>query len=173
MTEHDLPGSSIARGNGPLTVPVISLRPARTADAPVLASLAGELGYPATADEIVERLAALPRTDEVVVAEVVDGASVEVAGWIHLSVRTSLLSRPRVEVLGLIVAERWRRRSVATRLVEHARRWGRERKLDSIVLRSAIRPERDAAHAFYEQTGFAEHKRQVVFARSIADQPGD
>lgn len=165
MTERE-PGAA-----GSSATP-IAIRAARAADAPALAILAGELGYPATADEIVERLAALPRADEVAVAELVGSRPADVLGWIHLSVRQSLVARARVEVLGLVVAEAWRRQSVATRLIEHARTWGRERGLESIVLRSAIRPERDAAHAFYERTGFAEQKRQVVFTTAIEEGPG-
>jgi hypothetical protein len=66
------------------------LRLALLGDAAVLAELSGELGYPAEPDEIQRRLAALPPDDDVWVATIGD----EVVGWVHCSLRRSLVVEP-------------------------------------------------------------------------------
>src|SRR5207244_3117664 len=65
------------------------------------AALAGELGYPASAEAMLHRLAALDGRNAVLVAEH-DGAC---AGWIQVAVVVSLGSGRFAEIRGLVVAE--------------------------------------------------------------------
>jgi ribosomal protein S18 acetylase RimI-like enzyme len=105
------------------------LRAARPADSAAVAELLGELGYPSTpeqAAERIERIAGDPATW--LVAAELDG---EVAGFGVLHVQ-NLVERdePGVEVAGLAVGGRFRRRGIGELLMQalrtrHAREAGR------------------------------------------------
>ena len=138
-----------------------AIRRAVTGDAPVLAELSGELGYPAEPGEIERRLAALPPDDDVWVATV-EGV---VVGWIHCSLRRSLVVEPGIEILGNVVGERWRGRGVGRTLMAAAERTASDRGVSVVRLRSGSH--RDDAHAFYRAIGYREQKTQRVFVREI------
>ena len=137
------------------------LRRALLGDAAALAELSGELGYPAEPDEIERRLAALPLDDDVWVATV-EGI---VVGWIHCSLRRSLVVEPGIEILGNVVGERWRGRGVGRELMAAAERSATERGVSVVRLRSGSH--RDEAHAFYRAVGYREQKTQRVFVREV------
>src|SRR5690242_8857287 len=81
----------------------VQIRRARAKDAARLAELSGQLGYPATAKEIAQRLKQIrpAALNAVFVAEDQQG----VAGWLHVSVTPLLEVALRAEVNGLIVDE--------------------------------------------------------------------
>lgn len=106
----------------------VSIRAARSDDAPQLARLAGELGYPTEADEMRLRLEAITlRSDHAVfVAE--HGAPAPgrpsfstgrsrgpLLGWIHVARGISLESGETAEILGLVVDRGARRDGVGRR----------------------------------------------------------
>src|SRR5207302_1126457 len=85
-----------ANGKGP----ELKIRRAKSADAPRLAELATELGYPSTSAELRQRLRRIsPATQNAVfVAEAKDSG---VVGWLHVSKQALLESDMRAEVNGL------------------------------------------------------------------------
>jgi GNAT superfamily N-acetyltransferase len=137
------------------------LRRALLGDAAALAELSGELGYPAEPDEIERRLAALPPDDDVWVATI-DGV---VVGWIHCSLRRTLVVEPHIEILGNVVGERWQGRGVGRALMAAAERSASDRGVSVVRLRSGSH--RDDAHAFYRAVGYTEVKQQRVFVRDL------
>jgi GNAT superfamily N-acetyltransferase len=138
-----------------------AIRGAVTQDSPALAELSGELGYPAEPDEIEGRLVSLPPDDDVWVATI-DGT---VVGWVHCSVRRTLVVEPHLEILGNVVGERWRGRGVGRALMARAESSARDRGVSVIRVRSA--GHRDSAHAFYRAVGYREQKTQLVFVREV------
>jgi predicted N-acetyltransferase YhbS len=137
------------------------LRRALLGDAAALAELSGELGYPAEPDEIERRLAALPADDDVWVATAGD----QVVGWIHCSVRRTLVVEPHLEILGNVVGERWGGGGVGRALMARAESSARDRGVSVVRVRSASH--RDGAHAFYRGVGYREQKTQRVFVRVV------
>jgi ribosomal protein S18 acetylase RimI-like enzyme len=146
---------------GAVTPEKPAIRRAVIEDASVLAVLSGELGYPVETDEIERRLASLPPDDEVWVAAI-DGT---VVGWIHCSVRRTLVVEPHLEILGNVVGERWRGRGVGRALMAAAEASARERRVSVVRLRSASH--RDSAHDFYRALGYREQKTQLVFVQEL------
>jgi ribosomal protein S18 acetylase RimI-like enzyme len=132
-----------------------------TGDAAALADLAAELGYPAVPGEIERRLAALPPDDDVWVATLDD----KVVGWIHCSVRRSLVVESYVEILGNVVGEQWRGRGVGRELMAAAERSASARRVSVVRLRSGS--QREEAHGFYRAVGYREQKTQRVFVREL------
>jgi len=137
----------------------------RESDAPRVAELAGELGYPSTAEQILTRKAVLDRQgmSVIFVAEMEGG---EVIGWIIVSEICSLELDPHAEVKGLVVAASARNRGLGAKLMEAGETWARSRGLHEMVLRSNVL--RDRAHAFYKRLGYEEQKRQVKMRRRLA-----
>lgn len=141
----------------------ISIRPAAPHHADALARLAAQLGYPATPDQIRERLARAASSPDrfVLVAEI----DVHAVAWMELAVRHALESGSWAEITGLVVAEDSRARGIGTALVEHAARWARDRGQSRLRVRTNTA--RAAAHAFYESRGFRLTKTQRVYELSV------
>ncbi|HEU4333872.1 MAG TPA: GNAT family N-acetyltransferase [Candidatus Eisenbacteria bacterium] len=144
--------------------PGIVCRAMRDGDAARVAELAGALGYPSTAEQILGRKAVLDREGRhgLFVAESAPG---EVVGWIIVSEMCSLELDPNAEVKGLVVAEAARGRGIGGELMRVAEAWARARGLREVVLRSNVIRER--THAFYRGVGYEEQKRQVKFRKTL------
>jgi GNAT superfamily N-acetyltransferase len=134
---------------------MVTIRPASTNDAPALAPLLGELGYPAEGDAVRERIHRLlgptggSPTDCVFVA----GNDEDVVGMLSVHRFRGLHADDDVALItALVVAARARGLGVGRRLVdeaaETARGWGCSRLLVTTHVRRAD------AHAFYERIGF-------------------
>ena len=144
----------------------VRIRKAQRRDAERIARLSGELGYPATAAQILARLGQLKPASKhaVFVAESSDG-DIGVVGWVHVSVAHLLESDTRAEVNGLIVAEGQRSAGAGAKLLEAAEDWARRHGCRGMNVRSNVIRER--AHAFYERNGYAHYKTQKAFRKSF------
>ena len=141
----------------------MKVRRATLEDAERIARLAGQLGYPATAGETAERLAAIVGDGQHAVLMADAGGVLE--GWVHVLVSRSLLAERRAEIAGLVVDENLRGRGIGQALVEEAERWARENGCRSVRLHSNVL--RPRAHAFYERLGFAVTKLQKAFRKEL------
>lgn len=140
------------------------VRPAQARDATAIARLAGELGYPSTAEQVRNRLAAIdgdPRHATYVAAVTGD----EVIGWIHLSEVHSPGGDPRAEITNLIVDSRCRSAGTGRLLAERGEQWARDRGLSVIGVHSNVI--RARAHAFYLRLGYTITKSQKVFRKTL------
>jgi GNAT superfamily N-acetyltransferase len=142
----------------------VTIRPARPDDAPELAALAGELGYPSTAAELARRLAPLLADPAQAVLVAVDDAD-RAVGWTHVVVRRQLDSDDWVEVAGLVVTEGQRGAGVGAALLVAAERWAVAHSLPLVQLRSNVIRER--AHRFYRRQGYEPVKSQLLFRRRV------
>jgi GNAT superfamily N-acetyltransferase len=143
---------------------VVRIRRARPRDATRLAELSGELGYPATAKEIRQRLSRLQpaASHAVFVAEIPASG---VVGWLHVS-RNQLLESPvRAEINGLVVSSSARSQGVGKLLLRAAEDWARQKKCTGLNLRSNVLRER--AHGFYEREGYEHYKTQKAFRKTF------
>ena len=140
------------------------IRPIRTADAAALAPLCGQLGYPATQQQVERRLVLLvDRPDQgLLCAESDDGSLV---GWLHVQTRRVLESDPFAEICGLVVDERHRGAGIGRDLVTAAERWAAERGYLSVRVRSNVI--RTDTHRFYAHLGYAVMKSQITFAKTL------
>jgi len=142
----------------------VTIRGARLEDAPRLAELSGQLGYPSTVERIRQRLERIQKDPqhEIYVAASAVG---EVLGWIDLLVERALVSGDEVEIAGLVVDESCRGQGVGRALMKHAERWACDHGCDSIRLRSNV--VRAEAHAFYERLGYSVFKTQKNFRKRL------
>ena len=142
----------------------VQARRAVAADAERIAILAGQLGYPSTADDVLRQLVRLQTSPEhaVFVAEAPGGL---VVGWLHVHAHHFAGRDPRAEVGGLVVDERFRGSGVGRLLMQQAEQWARERGYREVVLRSNVIRER--AHTFYESLGYTVTKTQKHFRKIV------
>jgi len=140
-----------------------TVREAAPRDADSIAALSGQLGYPASGEEIRARLETVRRRGDgrVWVSEL-DGA---VVGWGHAQGVHVLESPAHAEVVGLVVDRDLRGRGIGAALMAEAERWAAAEGYTMVRVRSNV--VRVDAHRFYERLGFVEAKRQAVFAKRL------
>lgn len=144
--------------------PHVTIRRAQPADAPALAQLCTQLGYPISADEATERLAALERRDDTIVyvAEVGDG---RVVGWAQVCLINLLILPCHAEIGGLVVDESWRGVGIGRQLMATAEQWARQQGCAEVRLRSNTA--REEAHHFYGALGYRCIKTSLTFQKDL------
>ena len=140
------------------------IRQAVESDAADLARLTSQLGYPASVATIQARLTRMLASSDdcLLVAEDSGG---ELAGWVHGFLSQRLESEYRVEIGGLLVDARWRRRGLGRRLVRAVEDWAIRH--GAIELSVRCREERTESHKFYEKLLFQHTKTQRVFRKRV------
>jgi GNAT superfamily N-acetyltransferase len=142
----------------------VNVRRARTSDAPQLAELSGQLGYPTTPREIIKRMRRLKPVAQNALF-VADSRGAGVVGWAHVSVTHLVEVGTRAELNGLIVSEGQRSLGAGARLLEAAEAWARRHGCPSMSVRSNVIRER--AHKFYERQGYEHYKTQKAFRKAL------
>jgi GNAT superfamily N-acetyltransferase len=142
----------------------VEIRAPRPEDYAQMAELAGQLGYPSTAEEIARRLEGMQGSAEsaVFVAQLPGG---ELGGWIAVFIYHCVETDIRAELSGFVVHERQRSQGIGQRLLERAEEWAREKGCGGIGLRSNVI--RSRAHAFYERQGYEHYKTQKSFRKRL------
>jgi GNAT superfamily N-acetyltransferase len=124
----------------------VAIRAVRVDDAPMVAELLRELGYPSAPAEVAQRIAALGDGDAVLVT---DGGLVALHRVPRLAEGGAF-----ARITALVVGSQRRRDGVGRALISAAevlaRRWG----CDLLEVSSGRRPDRGPAHAFYRAVGF-------------------
>jgi GNAT superfamily N-acetyltransferase len=142
----------------------LKIRRAKSGDAPRLAELCGQLGYPATAAQMRQRLRGVrPASQHAIFVAVTKNGGV--IGWLHVSKEPLLEVEIRAEVNGLVVAEGQRSLGAGARLLAAAEEWARKHGCKSMSVRSNVIRER--AHKFYERDGYEHYKTQKSFRKPL------
>ena len=129
----------------------VTIRRATADDAAVIADLLGQLGYPASAGEVVERLEKLAAHGHAVtfVADR-DGRVLGVAtGHVYPSIHATRIA---AWLTTLVVSDQVRASGVGRALTEAVENWARERGAERLNVSSGN--QRHEAHAFYEHIGY-------------------
>lgn len=129
----------------------MTIRTAETSDAPAIATLMTQLGYPSTPGEIERRLTRLlPKPDYTAVVAESDG---DVVGLVIVHLEHGLeYDAIDGRIMGLVIDERWRGRGLGKRLMREMERWCQERGAGRVLLTSGNR--RADAHKFYDALGY-------------------
>ena len=135
------------------------IRPASIGDAAAIAALLPDLGYPASADEVRARLAAIAGLPRCVVAVAESGG--EVVAVLHLACTISIARGNGVELVALVVRAGLQGHGLGQACVRWAIAWSREQGETRLRLRSGA--EREAAHRFYRKLGFAQTRASETF----------
>ncbi len=142
----------------------LKIRRAKNSDAPQIAVLTGQLGYPATTAQVRERLRGI-KPASLHAVFVADSGKDGVIGWVHVSKQPLLEVEIRAEVNGLVVAEGQRSLGAGARLLAAAEDWARKHGCKSMSVRSNVIRER--AHKFYERNCYEHYKTQKSFRKLL------
>jgi len=135
----------------------MDIRKAVLSDAPDLATLTEQLGYPADIEGTKTILEDLLRKQEYAVfVGIIDNKTV---GWIQLHQVISMETGVYVEIIGLVVDEEYR--GLGRLLLHSASDWSRS--VDCYRLRVRCNIIRTESYKFYQNSGFILKKEQKVF----------
>lgn len=173
-----------ARLDSARAIATVNVRAATLADAADMARLSGQLGYPATPEEVAHRLRQIDGDAQhaVYLAEFAGGelpgpgisaartSSTDVVagpviGWIHVHVCHGLVSDSWLEIAGLVIDECHRGHGVGRVLMMQAEQWARDNACREVRLRSNII--RAGAHVFYEKLDYEMFKTQKAFRKIL------
>lgn len=141
----------------------VYIRPISVDDAAAIASLSGELGYPAEAEVMARRVRSVLSTKgQTAFAGVLQA---EVVGWIEVALSFHLQSEPHAVIGGLVVRSDVRSLGVGAALCARAEQWAREQGVTVMRVRSQVARER--AHKFYENLGYKRVKTSAVFEKCL------
>jgi GNAT superfamily N-acetyltransferase len=140
------------------------IRDARSTDAPELAGLTTELGYPSTPADIARRLPFVISGPERRLLVAV-GDDDRALAWIHVIVNRTLENDPYAQIVGLVVTESARGEGIGARLVAEAERWAHEQGVESVRVRSNVMRER--THGFYQRAGYEIAKTSYLFVKGL------
>jgi GNAT superfamily N-acetyltransferase len=129
-----------------------------------IARLTTQLGYPTSIEKSLPRLQRLQSNPDHRLF-VADDEKAGVIAWIHLRIDLTLASDPKVEVVGLVVDEKWRGKGIGKILMREAEKYARGLGYKVIRLRTNV--VRDGAHKFYETLGYALKKTSHMFLREL------
>jgi GNAT superfamily N-acetyltransferase len=142
----------------------VKIRRAKADDAPRIAVLSGQLGYPTTPRQMSVRVKAALRSKEGA-CFVAESKEIGVIGWIHVSVTPMLEVEKRAEINGLVVDEKVRSSGAGAMLLQAAEEWARKKGCVGMSVRSNVLRER--AHGFYLREGYEHYKTQKAFRKAF------
>ncbi|MGB7438807.1 MAG: GNAT family N-acetyltransferase [Candidatus Acidiferrum sp.] len=142
----------------------VKIRRARLEDAGRIAVLSGQLGYPATKEQMKIRLkrALKAKNGTCFVAETKKDGLI---GWTHVSVTPLLEVEQRAELNGLVVDEKARSCGAGGELLKATENWARKMGCVGMSVRSNVLRKR--AHGFYLKRGYEHYKTQKAFRKDL------
>ena len=137
----------------------ISIGKAEVHQAPQVAELLGQLGYPSEPEAIRQKISALStsKADYIWIAQ----SRGKVVGLLAFHV-TPLLHAPGNlgRITALVVDENFRGKGIGKLLVETAEKWAWDRDCTRIELTSG--DQRSRAHQFYQDLGYAMESKRFI-----------
>lgn len=141
----------------------LSIREIALSDAAAAAELSAELGYPASAETLAQRIERIKHSPHHVVF--VACLSQIVVGWIDVSIAQHLQSEQYCEIGGLVVSSSVRNQGIGRELVLKAEQWAKDNAVSNMLVRSRLT--REAAHRFYLREGYTQTKTSAVFTKQL------
>lgn len=133
------------------------------ADIPEVASLAVQLGYPVSPQDIETRFREISANASYALFVAKDEGSVW--GWIQINREAaSLIIADYAEVAALVVEEKGRGKGVGKLLLQEAEKWAKQNHVKLIRIRSSVK--RTDAHRFYLREGYQISKISNTFTKS-------
>jgi GNAT superfamily N-acetyltransferase len=139
------------------------VRQATSDDAPSIARLSSQLGYPASDVEMHGRVCSLLNSPTHAVYVATSESSV--LGWVTGELRLSLETGPRAEITGLVVDATARRVGIGRALVASIEQWALRNRVNMVLVRSNVA--RAESHPFYAQLGYDQVKTQHSYRRVL------
>lgn len=121
-----------------------------------------DLGYQCDERLVKRRLENLDESREIVYISEIGG---EVTGFVHAEIYITLYFETMVNILGLAVAEKHRRKGCGRALMTEVEDWALTRGIEFARLNSGTA--RESAHKFYRNIGYDREKGQIRFMKKL------
>ena len=139
------------------------IRNAQPDDSAFITNLSRQLGYETSEIQIKNRLETLLANNDNCVFVAVENDAV--IGWIHAFHSLQVESDFFVEIGGLVIDEKHRRKGIGQLLIDKIDPWAKSKGCTKIRVRCNAK--RKESHLFYHRVGFTETKEQKIFDRQI------
>ena len=133
-------------------------------DLPAIISLADQLGYKCSHENLIERFKEFNQENS---ALFVGEISNTVMAFMQIQENLTLMSGKRAEINAVVIDEQFRGKGYGKRMMETAEEWVIERGLPKLRLGS--RTSRTDTHEFYKKCGFGVEKTWFVFSKSVLE----
>jgi len=143
---------------------IVDIRTAKLNDAPGLANLSNQLGYPSSTKKVQNRLNHIFQSKEHLVL-VACLSNQLVVGWVHAFLTSRIESDQFAELGGFVVDEEYRGKGIGKQLLNAVELWASDKGIKKLRIRS--RSTRINAHEFYKKLGFTKTKEQDVFDKLL------
>ena len=121
-----------------------------------------DLGYDCSCEFVLTQINNLDKEREKVFVADVNGI---VVGYVHAEKYQTLYFEPMINIKGLAVSSKFRRRSIGRMLLNRIENWANEIGITKIRINSGI--SRKEAHLFYRAMGYNNEKEQIRFIKDI------
>ena len=121
-----------------------------------------DLGFDCSCEFVSTRISNLDKGREKVFVAEVNGI---VAGYVHAEKYQTLYFEPMINIKGLAVSSKFRRRGIGRMLLNRIENWANEIGITKIRINSGI--SRKEAHLFYRAIGYNNEKEQIRFIKDI------
>ena len=121
-----------------------------------------DLGYQCDKFLVSERISQLDAGKEAVFVAELEG---KVVGFIHVHIYNTLYFEAMVNILGLAVSSKHRKKGIGRALIKRAEEWALEKDITLVRLNSG--GTRKGAHEFYRSLGYGMEKEQIRFMKRI------
>lgn len=136
-----------------------------TSDLPQLVGLMAQLGYPASEDVLRERFSRVTRHPDYELLVLEDDDIL--LGCVGLfQAQAFEHDTTYVRIVAFVVNAKHRRQGIGRRLIRAAEDWAHARGATAVLLNSGNRPEREAAHHFYQAMGYS--VTSTSYSKSLA-----
>ncbi|WP_214770196.1 GNAT family N-acetyltransferase [Exiguobacterium sp. s39] len=143
----------------------MNIRSWTTDDLPQLVGLMTQLGYPAREDVLHERFSRVTRHPDYDLLVLEDDDIL--LGCVGLfQAQAFEHDTTYVRIVAFVVNAKHRRRGIGRHLIQVAEDWAHERGATAVLLNSGNRPEREAAHHFYNAMGYS--VTSTSYSKSLA-----
>ncbi|MGI9115358.1 MAG: GNAT family N-acetyltransferase [Chthoniobacterales bacterium] len=145
---------------------VINVRSATPADAAEIASLCAELGYPRSKEESERRLELIADASDLLLVAAAESTG-QLMGFIQAKRVCIIEVGVRVEILGLVVAEKFLRGGIGRHLIAEVERWARASGVEAVWCE--VTPNEWKAMSFIQPWVIGQSKRRLFMKSDCLD----
>lgn len=132
---------------------MIEIRPYVSTDVTDLMQLMTDLGYPSTVEDMKIRMELIESNPYYSTFVAIMGE--QVVGMIGVRLQITYTNNNlKTQISSLVIKQEYQGKGIGSALIQHVKKWSKNKGSDFLYLMSGMREEREEAHKFYQKLGF-------------------